>query len=55
MRINLSLDQIAGRKPKEVGHLLQTLGIDPTRPYRASVTFTGVTIEQERDLQWPSA
>jgi hypothetical protein len=47
MRINLSLDQISGRKPVEVGLILQKLGIDPARPYTARVTFTGVTIEQD--------
>jgi hypothetical protein len=47
MRINLSLEQIFGRNPAEVGLLLQTLGIDTARPYRAQVTFTGVTIEQD--------
>ena len=51
MRINISLDQIAGRHPAEVSHLLQTLGIDPARPYRANVTFSGVTIEQERERE----
>lgn len=49
MRINLSLDQISGRKPAEVGRLLQTLGIDTSRPYTANVTFSGVTIEQRRE------
>lgn len=53
MRVNLSLDQIAGRKPDEVGRLLQTLGIDPSLPYTANVTFTGVTIEQKRDRSYP--
>ncbi len=47
MRINLSLEQIFGRNPAEVGLLLQALGIDTSRPYRAQVTFAGVTIEQE--------
>ncbi len=47
MRINLSLEQIFGRNPSEVGLLLQALGIDITRPYRAQITFTGVTIEQD--------
>ena len=51
MRINLSLDQISGRNPREVGRLLRTLGIDPARPYKANVTFAGIIIEQdEREL-----
>lgn len=51
MRINLSLDQISGRNPSDVGRLLQALGIDTSRPYTARVTFSGITIEQRRDPQ----
>jgi hypothetical protein len=47
MRIKLSLDQICGRKPQEFNRLLRARGIDPDHPYRASITFSGVTIEQE--------
>jgi hypothetical protein len=49
MRVKLSLDQICGRRPKEVGRLLRARGIDPAHPYRASITFSGVTIEQEKE------
>ena len=49
MRVKFSLDQICGRRPKEVGRLLRARGIDPAHPYRASVTFSGVTIEQEKE------
>ena len=51
MRINLSLDQICGRNPRDVSRLLRALGIDPARPYRANITFSGVTIEQELDRE----
>lgn len=47
MRIDIARDQIFGHSPQEVGRLLRSLGIDPKRPYRAKVTFSGVTIEQE--------
>ena len=49
MRIKLSLDQICGRRHKEIGRLLRARGIDPAHPYRASITFSGVTIEQEKE------
>lgn len=49
MRINISLDQIFGRHPKDVGRLLRTLGIDPAYPYQASITFSGVTIYQDKE------
>lgn len=55
MRVNFSLDQIAGRHPKDVGRLFQSLGIDPARPYRANITFSGVTIEQDAELERPAA
>lgn len=47
MRVDFSLEQIFGRNPREVDKLFRSQGIDPTLPYRAKVTFTGVTIEQD--------
>ncbi|MEJ2200285.1 MAG: hypothetical protein P8X63_04625 [Desulfuromonadaceae bacterium] len=47
MRIDFSLDQIFGRDPREVDQLFRSRGLDPAQPYRARVTFNGVTIEQE--------
>ncbi len=47
MTINLPLDQILGRNPKDVGKILRAQGINPDLPYRATFTFTAVTIEQE--------
>lgn len=47
MRVDFSLEQIFGRNPREVGQLFRAQGLDPTLPYRAKVTFSGVTIEQD--------
>ncbi|BCR06783.1 hypothetical protein DESUT3_38520 [Desulfuromonas versatilis] len=47
MTIHLPLEQILGRNPKEVGKILRAQGIDPDLPYRATFTYTEVTIEQE--------
>ncbi|WP_291316820.1 hypothetical protein [Desulfuromonas sp.] len=47
MRVNLSLEEVYGRRPQEVEKLLCRLGIDLVRPYRANITFSGICIEQE--------
>lgn len=47
MRIVFNLDQIFGKKPKEVARLFKQKGINPSRPYRAQVSFAGVVIEQD--------
>ena len=47
MRIDFPLDQIFGRNPREVDQLFRSRGLDPAQPYRARVTFSGVTIEQD--------
>ncbi|MBE0599333.1 MAG: hypothetical protein IH614_18985 [Desulfuromonadales bacterium] len=54
MRINLSLDQISGRNPRDVSRMMRALGIDPARPYKANITFSGVTIEQDLDRELPA-
>jgi len=47
MRVDFPLDQIFGRNPREVDQLFRSQGIDPAQPYKARVTFTGITIEQD--------
>ncbi len=47
MRLNLNLDQVLGRNPREVGQLFRSKGIDPDRPYRAQVTLQQIIIEQD--------
>lgn len=47
MRVDFPLEQITGRNPREVDELFRSQGIDPAQLYRARVTFSGVTIEQE--------
>jgi hypothetical protein len=47
MRLNLNLDQVLGRNPREVSQLFRSNGIDPDRPYRAQVTLQQIIIEQD--------
>ncbi len=47
MRLNLNLDQVLGRNPREVSQLFRSKGIDPDRPYRAQVTLQQIIIEQD--------
>jgi hypothetical protein len=47
MRVDFPLDQIFGRNPREVDQMFRSQGIDPAQPYKARVTFNGITIEQD--------
>jgi hypothetical protein len=47
MKTTFALQEIYGKKPAEVARLFKSRGINPTRPYRAQVTFAGITIEQD--------
>ncbi len=48
MIVNFPLEEIFGQNPKDVAKKLRLEGIDPDRPYRANVTFTGIVIEQDK-------
>jgi hypothetical protein len=47
MKIVFPLHEIMGKKPLVVAKLFRMKGINPNRPYRASVSFNGIVIEQE--------
>jgi hypothetical protein len=47
MKTIFTLQEIFGKRPAEVARLFKARGINPTRPYRARVTFSGITIEQD--------
>lgn len=47
MKTTFALQEIYGKKPTEVARLFKARGINPTRPYRARVTFAGIIIEQD--------
>ena len=53
MTVNLPLDMILGKKPNDVGKILRARGIDPDLPYRATLSFSSVTIEQEKPGRRP--
>jgi len=56
MRLNLNLDQVLGRNPREVSQMFRSKGIDPDRPYRAQVTLQQIIIEQDsRQEERPAA
>ena len=47
MEVHLSLEEVFGKNPRIVARILRLRGINPARPYRARVYFSGVTIEQD--------
>lgn len=47
MRVVFNLDEIYGKKPKEVAVLFRRRGLNPTLPYRARVSSGGIVIEQD--------
>lgn len=47
MKTTFALQEIYGKKPSEVARLFRARGINPTRPYRAQVSFSAVIIEQD--------
>lgn len=51
MKVNFAFEEIYGQDPKDVRKLFRTQGLDPSRPYRARVSFSGVVIEQDVPVQ----
>jgi hypothetical protein len=47
MRVDFRLDEIYGKKPKEVARLFWERGLNPERPYQARISSSGIIIEQE--------
>lgn len=47
MRVVFNVDEIYGKKPKDVAVLFRRRGLNPSRPYRAKVSSGGIVIEQE--------
>jgi hypothetical protein len=47
MKTTFALQEIYGKKPMDVARLFKARGINPTRPYRARVTFAGIIVEQD--------
>jgi hypothetical protein len=47
MRVVFDLNQIIGKPPREVALLFRRRGLNPTRPYRARLSFKEVVVEQD--------
>lgn len=47
MRVVFNLDEIYGKRPKDVATLFRKRGLNPARPYKARVSSNGIIIEQD--------